>query len=49
MEDKMKNFYFNCLLPEIIDSREERNMPYRESSDTIAARQQRDSQKTYNI
>lgn len=41
MEEKFKNFYFDCLLPEIIDPHYPRNMPVRNPEHIIEAQKQR--------
>lgn len=41
MVEKLKRFYENCLLPELIDPRKERNMPIKDPQYIIEAQQER--------
>lgn len=46
MAEALKKFYHDCLLPEILDSRHNRNMPLREPQYVIQAQEEQKQKKT---
>uniref|UniRef100_A0A1B6L6J1 Uncharacterized protein n=1 Tax=Graphocephala atropunctata TaxID=36148 RepID=A0A1B6L6J1_9HEMI len=45
MEDKLHRFYFNCVLPEMIDPRHSRSMPIRNPKYVLEARKKLEESK----
>lgn len=46
MVDKLIKFYEDCVLPELLDPRRERNMPIRDPEYIIEAKKQKLMEKT---
>ena len=49
MVEKLKKFYFDCLLPEIIDSRLERQMEIKEPQYIIQAINEKENKSKRNM